>query len=114
VSNTKIGTVAVTAPVRGRPYFYDWDGCAKLLEANPGLWVLLLNDVNTGLYSYSKKNLPPALAALGGELKMRLLNQKTIGRSRKGELWGHWTPTGWTEDDQARAEASVEAGEAVI
>lgn len=112
VINLPTGTVSLVPRGKRRPTKYDWDGARALLEDNPGLWVLALKGVSSGMYSHVRKGCPPGFDGMGGQLSLSLRNQELIGRTKFGDLWLRWTPEDWTEEDQARVEAALngEAG----
>lgn len=109
-----VGTVGLSPIGRPRPTKYDWDGARALMEANPGLWVLGLRDASTGIYTWVRRGKVQAFIGMGGQLQISLRNQRPKAEgspSRVGDLWLRWTPAGWTDLDQARAEAAHAAGE---
>lgn len=109
------GTIAAgSPPTKRRPTKYDWDGARKLLEDNPGLWVLVFDQFTSGMYTFLRQGGPVVLQEMGGDLQLSLRDQHMIERTKYGKLWLRWTPEGWTEEDQARAEAAVTSDEAVI
>jgi hypothetical protein len=108
------GTVATSPVAKPRPTKYDWETARDLLESNPGLWVLTFNNFSSGMFSYARRGGPAALRELGGDLQLSLRNQVMVGKTKFGTLWARWTPEGWTEDDQAAAEAAHAAGEGVL
>lgn len=110
----KLGTVMVTPPTKRRPTKYDWDGARALLEANPGLWVLVFDKFTSGMYTFLREGGPVVLQEMGGSLQLSLRDQELIGKTKYGKLWLRHTPDGWTDQDQAAAEAAHEAGEAVL
>lgn len=111
---TKLGEVAAEPPQRKRPLKYDWPTAVRLMQANPGQWVLVFKKFSTGMYSYVRKGGPPMLREIGGTLELSLTNQKVTGGTKAGELWVRWTPDNWTEQDQALSDAAREAGEGTI
>jgi hypothetical protein len=108
------GTVGLTPQGKRRPTKYDWDSVRDLLEANPGLWVLTLKDVSSGMYSWVRKRYPPGFEGMGGQMQISLRNQQMIGKTKYGDLWLRWIPEGWTDEDQARAEAALDSGEGAL
>jgi hypothetical protein len=109
------GTIAAgSPPTKRRPTKYDWDGARTLLEANPGLWILVFDEFTSGMYSFLREGGPVALQEMGGNLQLSLRDQWMVEKTKYGKLWLRWTPEDWTEEDQARAEAALQAGEAVI
>ena len=91
---------------------YDWVGARKTLEDNPGVWLLMFNEpVSTGTYSHASRGKLVAFHGLGGYLESRLIDQEKVGTITEGSLWMRWEPEGWTEEDQARANAAAQAGE---
>ena len=94
-----------------RPGRYDWNAARKRLETNPGVWLLVFPDVSTGTFYYASRGRMTAFAGMGGWLESRIRDQKRKGSSAEGELWMRWEPDGWTEEDQARANAAAIAGE---
>lgn len=108
------GTVALNPPVSTAPTKYDWPAARRQLEDNPGLWVLVFDRFSSGMYSYVRRGGPKALAGMGGHLQLSLRNQKYEGPTKWGDLWLRWIPDGWTDEDQARAEAAHKAGEGVL
>lgn len=108
------GTVASTPPTKRRPTKYDWDGARALLEKNPGLWVLVFDRFTSGMYTFLRDGGPAAIQEMGGSLQLSLREQVAEGKSKHGKLWLRWTPDLWTDEDQARAEASIPGGEAAL
>lgn len=90
---------------------YDWNAARKRLEDNPGVWIMLFPAVSTGTFSYASRGRLTAFIGMGGFLESRLRDQKPVGPSSEGELWMRWEPAGWTEADQARANAAAMSGE---
>lgn len=109
-----VGTVASSPAPSTRPTKYDWVGARKLLEDNPGLWVVVFNDFSAGMYAFARRGGPAVMHGMGGEFQVSLRNQTLKGKTRYGSLWMRWIPEGWTEDDQKRVEAASAAGEGVI
>lgn len=108
------GTVSTTPPTKRRPTKYDWDGARVLLEANPGLWVLVFDEFTSGMYTFLRQGGPLVLQEMGGNLQLSLRDQHLVDKTKYGKLWLRWTPEGWTEQDQAAAEAAHQAGEAQL
>jgi len=108
------GTVATAPQHKRRPTKYDWDGAVELLTANPGLWVQVFDKFTSGMYTFLREGGPEALRVMGGSLQMSLREQEKIGKTKYGKLWLRWTPEGWTQDDQARAEAAHASGEGAL
>lgn len=108
------GTVALAPPRTPPKTKYDWPGARKMIENNPGLWVLVFDRFSTGMYSYVRRGGPEAFHGLGGHLQVSLRNQEYDGTSKFGNLWLRWVPEGWTDEDQARAEAAHADGEGVL
>lgn len=111
-----VGTVATDLPRKKIKTKYDWDGVRTLLEANPGLWVLALQEMSSGMYSYVRRGGPDAFVGMGGHMQVSLRGQRDseTAKGKIGDLWLRWFPEGWTPDDQARVEAAHEAGEGVL
>jgi hypothetical protein len=105
------GAVSDEPPRKRRPTKYDWDGARVLLEANPGLWVEVFDRFTSGMYTFLRQGGPAVLREMGGDLQLSLRNQELIEKTKYGTLYLRWTPEGWTEQDQARAEAALAAGE---
>lgn len=101
-------------PRTPRPGKYDWDKIRAELEANAGLWVKVLDEVSTGVFSWVRAGKPLALSTMGGHLESSIRNQRPEGTTRVGSLWLRWEPPGWTAADQARVEAAAAAGEGQI
>lgn len=108
------GGVSTVPPTKRRPTKYDWDGARNLLEANPGLWVQVFDRFTSGMYTFLRQGGPIILQEMGGELQLSLRNQELVGKTKYGTLYLRWTPEGWTETDQAAAEAALAAGEGQI
>lgn len=108
------GTVALSPPKPQVRTKYDYSAARKLLEDNPGLWVLVFKKFSTGMFTYVRQGRPEAFHGMGGHMQVSLRNQVSQGPSRWGDLWLRWVPEGWTADDQARAEAAHAAGEGVL
>lgn len=109
----KAGELPPRAP---GPTKFDWAGVRAELEKNPGLWIKALDEVPTGIYTYVRRGKNLAFYGMGGYLEASLPNQRQIDgeRGKRGTLWLRWEPEGWTEQDQARAEAAAAAGEGQI
>ena len=101
---------------RRRSARYDWDDVRKRMEDHPGLWILADADVSTGMFTFVSRGRPAAFYGMGGHLECTMRDQKFREGTRTlaGELWVRWEPEGWTEEDQARAEALAEAGEGAL
>jgi hypothetical protein len=107
-----VGTVASrpdSAPAR--PTKYDWVGARKLLEENPGMWVLVFNDFSSGMYAFARRGGPGSMHGMGGHFQVSLRNQKVKDKTSYGSLWMRWIPEGWTDEHQRIAEATAAAGE---
>ncbi len=114
-----VGTVATRLPRAKAPNVrYDWPAVRALMEAHPGLWVKALEGLSSGMYSYVRRGGPTAFHGMGGHMQVSLRNQhpnpNKDAKGKVGDLWVRWIPEGWTDQDQARAEATVAAGEGVI
>jgi hypothetical protein len=90
---------------------HDWNHARQRLEDNPGVWIMVFPAVTTGTFHYASRGRLTAFIGMGGYLESRIRGQKPVGRSAEGELWMRWEPAGWTEEDQARANAAATAGE---
>jgi len=112
------GTVATALPPRRRSgrAVYDWDKVRAMLEDNPGLWVMALTGLSSGMYSYVRNGGPEAFVGMGGHMQVSLRNRRPNPNAKGsiGDLWLRWIPAGWTAEDQARAEAAHAAGEGVL
>lgn len=108
------GTVALSPSSAPKRTKYDWEGARRMLEDNPGLWVMVFDSFSSGMYSYVRRGGPVALAGMGGHLQISLRNQELVGKTKFGNLWLRWIPEDWTDEDQARAEAAHKAGEGVL
>lgn len=109
-----VGTVSTSPSTSTRPTKYDWAGARRLLEENPGLWVLVFNDFSAGMYAFARRGGPAVMHGMGGQFQVSLRNQTLKGKTRYGSLWMRWIPEGWTDDDQKRVEAAAAAGEGVL
>lgn len=96
---------------------YDWPDIRKRLENTPGLWILAYEDVSTGTYYYVSRGRLSYFEGMGGYLECTMRNKHPLPDKptiSEGELWLRWEPEGWTEEDQARAEALFKAGEGAL
>lgn len=109
-----VGTVSTSPSASARPTKYDWSGARRMLEENPGLWVLVFNDFSAGMYAFARRGGPAVMHGMGGQFQVSLRNQTLKGKTRYGSLWMRWIPEDWTDDDQKRVEAAAEAGEGVL
>jgi len=100
---------------RPRPTKWDWAGCRRTLENNPGTWVLVFKDFTSGMFSWVRAGKGPStFNGMGGTLQMSLKNSVIVGRTQQGDLWLKWTPADWTERDVESARAAAADGEAVL
>lgn len=107
--------MAVTLPREGRykPRSAQWEEARRRLEAEPGEWVMPLDErITKGSASWLRRSGPIALRDIREEVEYRLRETRVVdGKSASGVLYARYTPgvkapaykSGLLSDEEVRA-----------